>query len=133
MAIKTFHVGVKAVIKNDNGVLLIRHAQGWWDMPGGRLDDEETLEDALAREISEEIPGARLQSIESQLESARVFRKTGGEIGLLLVYYRVNVALPEKMSLSEEHSDCRWIKRGDVLPEPLDPVMARIVLETLEK
>lgn len=133
MAIKTFHVGVKAVIHTENGVLLIKHAGGWWDMPGGRIDDDESLEQALDREISEEIEGASLKTIHKQLLADRPKRETENDVGLVLVYFDVEVNLPPDFKLSEEHTEYRWIQKGDTLPEPLNPVMARIVLETLEK
>lgn len=57
---KTFGVGVKAVILRDGRVLLLKRAAtapqyaGTWDLPGGSVEDGETLESALAREVREE-------------------------------------------------------------------------------
>ena len=133
MALKTFYVGAKAVIRTDRGVLLIRHAGGWWDMPGGRLDDNEELEEALAREIREELPGAELSHIHGLAGAHRVQKDVQGDISLVLVYYYVSVNLPEKLQLSEEHDEYLWVKSADLLPEPLNPKMADIVKKTLEK
>ena len=55
-------VGVKALIKNDKGqYLFLRRSERMeaeiephWDIPGGRIDSTERLEQALAREIAEE-------------------------------------------------------------------------------
>lgn len=132
MALKKFYVGVKAVIQTGQGVLLIKHAGGWWDMPGGRLDDDEELEDALAREISEELPGAELIEIHGIAGVHRVQKDFDGDISLTLVYYDVAVRLPEDIVLSEEHGEWRWIKKGDEFPEPLNPKMQAIVEKTLE-
>src|SRR5258708_40120741 len=52
--------GVHGVIVEDAGVLVLRRAQrmvykpGAWDLPGGHLALEETLEHCLRREIGEE-------------------------------------------------------------------------------
>ena len=55
-------VGVKVLIKNkDSAYLFIQRAQKMgdesephWDIPGGRINEDEPLHDALAREIMEE-------------------------------------------------------------------------------
>ncbi len=58
--IKTFGVGVKAVICRQSRVLLLKRAAsalqypGTWDLPGGSVEDGETLESALLREVREE-------------------------------------------------------------------------------
>lgn len=44
MAIQHFHVGVKAAIVQDDRLLLVKHAtEGFWDLPGGRIDGQESL------------------------------------------------------------------------------------------
>ena len=54
-------VAAKAIVRRPDGrVLLIRrpdHARtdpGLWDLPGGKMDDGETLEQVLVREVREE-------------------------------------------------------------------------------
>jgi 8-oxo-dGTP pyrophosphatase MutT (NUDIX family) len=53
-------VGVKAIIRSRAEILLIRRAPrspqypGTWDLPGGAVENGETLEAALRREIREE-------------------------------------------------------------------------------
>jgi 8-oxo-dGTP pyrophosphatase MutT (NUDIX family) len=52
------HLGVAAVIFNQQGrVLLIRQSYGHraWDLPGGGRERRESLEEALRRELREEI------------------------------------------------------------------------------
>lgn len=48
---------VGAILRRDNKILLIhRHKNGqeYWVLPGGGIEDEETLEMALRREVMEE-------------------------------------------------------------------------------
>jgi|GEM_PF-367442 len=52
-----FRVSLKAVIFNDEGHVLVvkEHDRDWWDIPGGGMDHGETIRNALARELYEEV------------------------------------------------------------------------------
>lgn len=47
-----------AIIIQNEKILLIKRAKepfkGWWAIPGGRLEDDETAEECLRREVKEE-------------------------------------------------------------------------------
>ncbi|HRQ86672.1 MAG TPA: NUDIX hydrolase [Candidatus Saccharibacteria bacterium] len=50
-------VTLKAVILDEEGRILVVKERGrdWWDIPGGGIDHGETIKDALARELFEEV------------------------------------------------------------------------------
>ena len=51
-----YRVSVKVLIQNEAGhFLLIREANGMWDLPGGGLDHDETAEEGIRREMQEEM------------------------------------------------------------------------------
>jgi ADP-ribose pyrophosphatase YjhB (NUDIX family) len=55
--------GVKVVLRRGDDVLLVRHTYGRrseWDLPGGFLNGDEAPQDAVLRELSEEV-GLRAQ------------------------------------------------------------------------
>jgi ADP-ribose pyrophosphatase YjhB (NUDIX family) len=55
--------GAKVVLRRGDDVLLVRHTYGRrseWDLPGGFIDDGEAPQDAVLRELSEEV-GVRAQ------------------------------------------------------------------------
>ena len=50
--------GVKVVVRRGEDVLLVRHTYGRraeWDLPGGFINDGEAPQDAVLRELSEEV------------------------------------------------------------------------------
>lgn len=52
----TFRIGVFAIIEQDGRYLLARRSDiGWWNLPGGGLEYDETVEEGVAREVREEI------------------------------------------------------------------------------
>lgn len=52
-----FRLSLKAFIQNEKGEVLVVKETGrtWWDLPGGGMDDNETIETALRRELKEEV------------------------------------------------------------------------------
>ena len=55
---KTIHV-VAAIIRRDNEIFATQRGYGaykdWWEFPGGKVEPRETPEEALIREIEEEL------------------------------------------------------------------------------
>ena len=47
-------ISVKGVLIRRGHLLVLRNERGEWELPGGRLDDGETPEEAVVREIREE-------------------------------------------------------------------------------
>lgn len=51
-----FRIGVFAVIERDGRYLLAQRSDiNWWNLPGGGLEYDETVEEGVAREVREEV------------------------------------------------------------------------------
>ena len=100
-----------AVIARRGFVLLARRANppyaGLWDLPGGFLEAGETPEDALRRELREELDAtvrrARLVGFEPD-------RYGPGGFPTLTAVYRVDLA-PGPMRCADDVSEIRWVPK----------------------
>ncbi|NCS98606.1 NUDIX hydrolase [Candidatus Parcubacteria bacterium] len=112
---KLFYIGVKALIKRDGKILVLKRAKKdeiYWDLPGGRINNNETQIEALKRELVEEIPS--IQEIEiKKIVSSCNFNKDliGG--GLFFLFYDVS-ANTVQVLLGNEHSQHKWIDQKDL-------------------
>jgi len=114
--IKDCHVGVKGIVKVGDRCLVLQKGEGesaYWDIPGGRIDDNETLLETLARELAEELPSLKQFRIEGVVDAYRLSKNIADNRGLVLVFYRVDAA-PFKIELSKEHVGYRWVTKDDV-------------------
>ena len=130
MAIQLFNVGVKAAILRDDRLLIVKHAtKGFWDVPGGRIDDNESIEDTLGREIAEELPNVKLVGIGKSICAYRVpdFTFDDGS-GLVLLVYAVDAEYDENnIELSSEHSEMKWATYDEAME-----IGSHIVKETIK-
>ena len=119
-------VSVKGVLIHREQVLVLQNDRGEWELPGGRLDDGETPEEALRREILEE---TGLRVTVGPLVDAWVFQVTPREKVLILEYTcrlrdrrRQNARRTDgkgDVSLSHEHSEAAWLPVTGLNREPL--------------
>jgi len=110
-----FAVSVAAVIIDDaNRVLLLKHVfrpGSGWGIPGGFINKGENPENAVSRELAEEI-GLKLENV--RIEHARTFRKANH---VEILFRATAVGTPNPRSV--EISDLGWFRFED-LPHGLD-------------
>lgn len=111
----TFHLGVKALIRNAAGDILLlkldpKKFGERWDLPGGRLQKNETLLETLKREIYEE---TGLQNLDAftpfamALSPIRISLPTTN-VGLVLATYFCQAPDQVSVCLSDEHVHYAW-------------------------
>ena len=115
-----FHVGVKALVQNKEGkILLIKAGKKnpkvlkqnfkFWDFPGGKIRAEEDIQKALVREVDEEIH-TKVEPVELFDVAVSNFRDAKDKnLFLMLVVYRTKLAKEGKFKLSWEHSEWEWV------------------------
>lgn len=109
MKVKTFHIAIKAVIVKDDKALIVKDTGRYpgFDLPGGKIDENETINQALKRELFEEI-GLIDFKIEELLFVFERSDYKNNNISLMLIFYKVK-ANDFTVKLSEEHTEYKWI------------------------
>lgn len=113
MAEKKFFVGVKGIIVKQEKVLLIKankklEGRDHWEVPGGRIDTNELIEEALIRELHEEVPNIKNIQKHEILHAHRIERDVKDDVSLVLVFFRVTADFDGEPQLSQEHTDYKW-------------------------
>lgn len=116
MVEKPYKLAVRALIWNKHRYCLLlkrsitsKSNAGKWEFPGGKIDEGESLDKAMRREIAEE----------TGLEVS--FRRVVGAFEIELANFKVAqivleaYAESEDVRLSQEHSQCLWVKPQDFL------------------
>lgn len=121
---RNFHVGIKAMIENDKGQMLIlldsrQVNKDWeaWDFPGGRMNEGEDFLQTLARELEEETGITKFHDPEfvtAILSTHEITLKDKSKVGLVLVMYKVKVDKDIKIALSDEHHEYRWVDASEL-------------------
>lgn len=122
-----FHVGVKAIIQNDKGQILLleknpKKRSGFnpphWDLPGGRLKKGNQLLQALKREVQEEI-GIRdlkiIRLLDVSISNFRVHLKDGSDVGLILFTYLCKSGSNVTKLVDDEHQTLKWCNKNDAI------------------
>lgn len=112
-----FHLGIKAIIQNTEGKILLLKANkalikefkgdAYWDIPGGRIQKGNSPEETLKREIAEETGISTITDIKPAKMVLSNLRIPVGEtnVGLVLAVYSCKIPDDSKITLSNEHTE----------------------------
>lgn len=121
--------GVKCVIQRpDSKVLFIKntYGKGYWNFPGGHINRSETAEEAVKREVFEEV-GIILDSVTLVVSFLSTLEHKRDHIAVFTAYTEAPVGSVQK----SEIADFQWCHIDDY-PKPLSGV-AKMVLNRLPK
>jgi len=115
-----FHLGIKALIRNSKGEILLLKVnkeklkgftgEAYWDIPGGRIQKDSTIEETLKREVEEEIGISEITNIKPFAMVLSKIRIPQGDdsVGLILGAYFCEIPENSEIKLSDEHTEAKW-------------------------
>ena len=115
---------VAAVIETGGRFLVTQrlrgvHLAGYWEFPGGKIHDGETDEQALAREIQEELKSA-VENVRRVFSTTHAYPERTVE----LRFYRCELMEPPTAMLGQE---MRWIARDEFRTLTFPPADAELI------
>lgn len=125
-----FSVSLKAIIRNKENkfLLLIKDKDGkkYWDLPGGRIEGDDSFEETLNRELKEEIGLSSNFKVIRQIgecwELPQHIIKT--DYRALVIFFEVYVDDMPLILLSKEHNDFVWMgEEGIKQIESSEPIL----------
>jgi 8-oxo-dGTP pyrophosphatase MutT (NUDIX family) len=101
-----------ALVRDDAGrILLVRHVDGPWQLPGGAVDPDESPEDAVRRECREEVsievrPGRIVGAFGGPGYRRRY--ANGDEIGIVVTVFAAEIVSGTPQPGDDETQDVAW-------------------------
>ena len=112
----TIVVAVKGIIVHNNKVLIVQRSEddevgaGTWECVGGKIDYGENLEDALIREVKEEV---NITITVDKLLYATTFKTSEHRQVVILTYSCT--ACDDMVVLSNEHKNYLWANKEQMM------------------
>ena len=115
-------VAVVAVVRNSEGkYLVLKRSEreiaypGMYTFPGGKVEDNDTVEETLVKEVEEEA-GMKLKSGKILLKDKSFIRPDGQTVKVFS--YLCEVEDASKVTISDDFTDYRWITVRDLKTLP---------------
>lgn len=120
MSEDTFHLGIKALLRNGGGEILLLRVnpaklngarRDYWDLPGGRVQKGQTVLDTLKREVTEETGITNVRSAKNigmVLSNIRIPLSENETVGLVLGIHECMIPDGSNIVLSDEHIAYDW-------------------------
>ncbi|MGE5215544.1 MAG: NUDIX domain-containing protein [Chloroflexota bacterium] len=128
-----YNIGVGGAVVRDGHLLLVRrasrHGRGNWQLPGGFIEPDETIEQAVVREVQEEA------GVSAEVEAVLGLRsrydpETGNGIYVVLLLKPLNGEEPKPDGHEVDHAEFFSLERIRQL-SPLPPVNWEIAQRVL--
>jgi 8-oxo-dGTP diphosphatase len=115
---------VAAVVERDGRFLVTKrldgtHLGGYWEFPGGKVNSGEVLEDALRREMNEELRSG-IVNLRKIFQTSQAYPERAVE----LHFFRGDLTSEPVAALGQ---DIRWVARGELAGLEFPPADAELI------
>jgi 8-oxo-dGTP diphosphatase len=122
-------VGAAVILKKDKVLLtqrnLNKHMGGKWEFPGGKIENDETNEEGLAREIKEEL-GVLIKIEEKLCMTTHRYPEY-----LVRLHTYISTLVSTEFVISE-HEGIAWVTKDEILSYDLVPADIKIAKKLIK-
>lgn len=114
----TFIQAAGGIVQNENGELLLIFRRGKWDLPKGKLDKGESLEDCAVREVEEETGLKQIQLVEPLLITYHTYHEGTKFILKESHWYSMKVSGRQELvpQTEEDILETKWVAADALEP-----------------
>jgi ADP-ribose pyrophosphatase YjhB (NUDIX family) len=106
------------VAYNEAGEILMIYRRGKWDLPKGKLDEGELIEDCALREVSEETGLEKLSLGEKICDTYHIYEQNREHLLKRTAWYKMAGSSEDKLNPQKEENimEARWVREKDLGP-----------------
>ena len=119
-------------VEKDGKILMVQEnkegIKGKWDMPAGKLEDNESIVDACIREVKEE------SNIDVKIKGLIAVQESIAPFGQLVIFYFLGEYISGNIKYDkQEISDVKWMSKEEILSLDKDKVRGSETIEDILK
>jgi 8-oxo-dGTP pyrophosphatase MutT (NUDIX family) len=109
-------VAAGGIVENENEEILLQFRRGKWDLPKGKLDEGETIEECAVREVEEETGLKEIVLGELIGVTVHHYKEKGKEIEKETFWYAMKVTGKQELvpQIEEDILELRWVGENDL-------------------
>jgi 8-oxo-dGTP pyrophosphatase MutT (NUDIX family) len=115
----------------EDRILLVRHVDGWWTLPGGAIDPGETPAEAARRETREEasldVELIRLAGVYGGYPDFHGFYPNGDEIAWVTTVFEARIVGGTAAPGDDETAEVRWATLDEAFATDITPSTRHIL------
>ncbi|MEY2829286.1 MAG: hypothetical protein RIQ33_1144 [Bacteroidota bacterium] len=128
---KKYPVSVKGIIEINGKYILLKNERNEWELPGGKLEPDETAEQCLVREIEEEL---NLKTEIKKIVDVWLY-DIKGKVKVLIITYQCkhNYSSTDEIKISHEHKEVGLFTLAEIInlnmPEGYKNSISKIIMQ----
>ncbi|MFI5196122.1 MAG: NUDIX hydrolase [Chitinophagales bacterium] len=106
------------VVYNEHGDILMIYRRGKWDLPKGKLDKGENIDECALREVREETGLGNLTLREKICDTYHIYAQHNEQLLKQTAWYKITGSSTDKLRPQKEENiiEARWVSEKDIAP-----------------
>ena len=109
-------VAAGGIVTNEENKILFQFRRGKWDLPKGKLEEGERIEDCAVREVEEETGLQNIQLGNLIGVTNHFYKEKGKDLEKETHWFAMKVTGPQELvpQLEEDITDLKWVGKNEI-------------------